>query len=135
MITCWYVGFVGDIPGKPRNWFDIFTCKSFRHVLALAYDPVCKTWLHYEPTVTGTKIALYTRDSKEVSALISAVTEYGVWLKIEGQTGSYKTGCWRLYCVPAIKHLVGLKSSALTPKGLFRDLLKAGAKPIFEKEK
>ena len=30
------------------------------------------------------------------------------------------------YCVPAIKHLLGLKCVALTPDGLYRAVIKAG---------
>lgn len=37
-----------------------------------------------------------------------------------------------LWCVTATKHALGLRSSALRPKALFRDLVSEGAEVVFE---
>ena len=37
-----------------------------------------------------------------------------------------------MWCVPAVKHLLGLRCVAMTPKGLHDYLLRNGAKPLIE---
>ena len=126
MSVSWYIGFTA----RPRkHWFDVFTSKNFRHVLALSYDPACEVWLYYDVGLNGTYIDSFPKGSPVIAALIAEVPR---WLKTNVRQTLYPRGLWRFYCVPAIKSLVGLKSCALTPKGLYRDLVKAGAIPAFE---
>lgn len=125
MIERWYIGFTS----RPRqHWFDLFTHRDYRHVVALRFDPVCGVWIYYDVAVNGTVLQVYPQGSKIISAVIAEVPR---WLAIDGQAGNYRFGLWRLYCVPAVKSLIGLRSCALRPKALYRDLVKAGAVPAF----
>lgn len=134
MITRWYIGFTGDYDGQKRHWYDIFTRPGFRHVLALGYDPDLRAYVLYDPTHLGTTITIMTADDRAVDLLILHVKQTGAWLKVEPGRAQFLFGQWRLYCVPAIKHLIGSRSCALTPYGLYRDLVRAGAVPAFESE-
>lgn len=134
MIARWYIGFLGDHPDRPKAWHDIFTCPDFRHCMVLGYDPYLRIWVMYDPLTTGTRIEVFDIDDKSLNIIIAFITEHGRWLKTDPGSAVFPAGQWRLYCVPAIKHLLGIKSSALTPKGLYRDLLKAGAQPVFERK-
>lgn len=134
MITRWYIGFTGDYEGRGRHWYDIFTKPGFRHVLALGYDPDLSAYVLYDPTHAGTTITILSADDRAVDLLILHVKETGCWLKVNPGGNRFLFGQWRFYCVPAIKHLVGLKSCALSPHGLYRDLVKAGAVPAFSSE-
>lgn len=132
MITQWYVGFIGDHQGRPARWFDIFTDKNFRHVLAIGYDPMLKVWVYYDPNIYSTHVQVYDPDDENLNSLIYFVKTNGAWLRVKPRNKACLFGRWRHYCVPAVKHLVGSASSALTPKGLYRDLVREGAKPAFE---
>lgn len=129
----WYIGFLGDHDERPRAWFDIFTCPQFRHCFAMAYDPLNQVWIYYDTSMGGSEIIIYPRDDQMVTTIIAFVAQRGCWLKFKKQKYVFKTGCWRLYCVPAIKFILSFKSSALRPKALYRDLVRAGAQPVFNK--
>jgi hypothetical protein len=132
MIVHWFVGFVGDYPNRKRCWFDIFTTPAFRHVCAIGYDPVHKVWIIYEPGVSNTDIRLFHPRDEELNRLITFISIYGKWVKFKPSAHPVPFGRWRHYCVPAIAHLLGIRSSALTPRGLYGDLIKQGAEPAFE---
>lgn len=134
MITDWFVGFVGDSEDRPRQWFDIFTCNKFRHCLLLGFDPVSCVWVYIDPTTDGTKVMTFQAGSMTVGGIISYVQERGCWLRVKAGEHKFLTGCWRLYCVPIVKSFAGIRSCALRPKGLYRDLVRAGATPAFVKE-
>lgn len=135
MITRWYVGFNGDYNGREKRWWDIFTCNEFRHCMLLGYDPQLGVWLYYDPTMNGAAVEIFCQDDPSIDMIIQHFAVNGKWLKVKPQKHLFVTGLWRLYCVTAVKHILGIKSSALTPKGLYRDLVKAGATPVFEVNK
>lgn len=135
MITRWYVGFQGDYEGRERAWHDIFTCPRFRHVFAMGYDPELHVYVVYEPSVYGTQIEVLAADERAVDILILHIAQTGCWLKVDPRQGRFLLGLWRFYCVPAVKHLLGVRSCALSPKGLYRHLVKQGAQPAFEVKK
>ncbi|TXH13836.1 MAG: hypothetical protein E6R03_10555 [Hyphomicrobiaceae bacterium] len=132
MIIQWYVGFVGDFPERKARWFDVLTKKGFRHVLAIGYDPIHRVWIYYDPNIFSTNIQVFDPDDEELNSLIYFVKTSGAWLRVKPRIHACLFGRWRHYCVPAIKHLVGSPSSALTPYGFYRDLIREGAKPAFE---
>ena len=132
MIVQWYVGFVGDYPGRLPGWFDIFTTKKFRHVCAIGYDPQNHVWVLYDPTVSVSVIQIFHPDDPQLNKLITCISHFGRWLKVKPAAHACYFGRWRHYCVPAIKHLLGVRSSALTPRALYRDLVMQGAQPAFE---
>ena len=133
MITRWYIGFTGDYEGRPRAWHDIFTDKEFRHCLVIGFCPLNRVWIYYDPLTTGTTLEVFNSADRAIDLIVLHVCENGKWLKVQPSNNLFKLGQWRMYCVPAIKHLLGFRSCALTPRGLYRDLVKAGATPAFER--
>lgn len=134
MIVHWYIGFVGDFEGRPKRWHDFFTHKQFRHVFAMGFEPRLNCYVVYEPHTFGTTIEVIPADDQTISQLIFTISQCGHWLKVKAQPGQFFFGQPWLSCVTAIKHLVGLRSCALRPKGLYRDLVRAGAQKVFERE-
>lgn len=134
MITRWYIGFAGDHEGRARQWYDFLSRPKFRHVLALGYDPDLHAYVCYDPTQYGTTIDIMAADDRAVDLLILHIKNHGCWLKVNPARAAFLFGQWRFYCVPAIKHLIGFKSCALTPYALYRDLVRAGAEPAFGSE-
>lgn len=134
MITRWYIGFAGDHEGRDPQWYDVLNHPKFRHVLALGYDPDLHAYVLYDPNLHGTVIEIMPADDRRVDLLILLVKQNGYWLKVKPGSAKFLFGQWRFYCVPAIKHLIGFKSCALTPLALYRDLVRAGAEPAFGSE-
>lgn len=124
---------------EPTEWFIVFHRKSMnrvlsalafgdlKHVSAFAYCAGFKAWLIYDVTWSGTRIWLADKD---------AVLRWSAGcdiLKIERTDRrmgpSSRLG---LYCVTAIKHLIGLKCVAATPGALYRHILRNGGILISE---
>lgn len=132
--TVWIVAFCG---GGRRHWWDVFTRPGFPHVLACGYDPARAVWLVYEVSLAGTALALL--DGAALDRLIAALRRDGEarflrWPAHAVRPEAGRPAVCRLgfYCVPAVAHLLGLRCRALSPLGLYRHLLAAGAQPAFE---
>lgn len=105
---------------------------EFKHVRAYAYVPGMHVWVFYDPHIAATDIFL-ARDGVHAGIV-------KVWLASDGEQISMKLHEQRrrwfpplFYCVPAIKHLLGLRCVAATPDALYRFCLKNGGMP-FEAE-
>jgi hypothetical protein len=128
MVTEWFVAFLGR--GRGRHWFDWLTCRGFRHCLAFGFDAESGRWVVYDTTLRATTITLL--DAVRAGALIAMVTaQHGRILRFAPRADArlFRPGLW---CVPAVAHLLGIRTCALTPRGLYRCLLRRGAVPAFE---
>ena len=101
------------------------------HVLAFGFDPVTGVWVVVDPHRRGTEVQLLP--PWEFDAWIQGIADTGEVYRIAAQrsTPTIVPGLW---CVGAVKRLVGLRSGALFPAGLRRDLLRAGARRVFNRE-
>lgn len=98
---------------------------EFKHVRAYAYVPGMHVWVFYDPHITATDIFL-ARDGAHADVV-------KVWLGDDGEQISMKLQPTRrrwfpcgFWCVPAIKHLLGLRCGALLVDTLFADCLLHG---------
>ena len=132
----------GPLIWRPQCWTLVFDRKAsgrfmsaialgrYKHVRAFAYVPYLHAWVFYDPHIYGTDIILAAPGSP-------------MRAQLEHWAGPSKSdlmlmpvGARRLqppvlgWCVPAIKRLIGLRSSALRPDALWRDCLRNGGKPL-----
>lgn len=109
----------------------IRTRPGFGHVFAFGFDPGCGVWIVFDPMRRSTAITLLPPWEFDawLKGAIDACEVYRIQARDE--TPVWAAGLW---CVGAVKRLVGLKSGALSPAGLRRDLLRAGAKRVFSRE-
>jgi hypothetical protein len=124
---------------EPGEWFVAFHRTSasqilsflafgdLKHVSAFGYCPGVKLWLVYDVQWSSTRVILMDK------AAIMAWSRGCDVLKI-ARTGqriglSSRLG---LYCVSAVKHLIGLKCVAITPGSLYRHILRNGGIVISE---
>lgn len=125
----WYVIFGADPIG---HWFDKLLHPGFKHVFAIGYVPDTKQWLIYDVALQRTRIA--TMSTAQVGGLIAWVTKNAVAVEYTPRTSQpsllHRLGLW---CVPAIKHLLGVRCVALTPYQLYWYLLRHGGKLVWEK--
>lgn len=97
------------------------------HVLAFAFDGL--TWLVVDPHIGWTEV--YSVPADEIERWIADLGEVSI-LRLEGRRRAPLLPGF--FCVGTIKRLIGLRSGALSPEGLRRDLLRAGARPEFTRE-
>lgn len=98
------------------------------HVLAFAWTG--DIWLVVDPHVRWTEVFTLTAlEFDDWVADLSARAE--VW-RLDGRGEAPLLPGW--FCVAQVKRLVGLRSGALFPGGLRRDLVKAGARQVFIRE-
>jgi hypothetical protein len=126
----WFVVFHPMSATRWLNWIPM----RFRHVSAFAYVHAAGAWLIYDVQFWCTRHILLP-DNTAALDFLAQFTEGCAVLHMKRPGPSrlwFRLGFW---CVPAMKHLLGLRSSALLPSGLYRDCRRAGAKIIHEPSK
>lgn len=133
MVRSWLVAFVDD-PRSPRRWWDVLCRSGFRHVQAWGWDADAGVWVVYSVFTDSTMVdALPPGDLADsviggICAVSSAVLRFEPPARPE-QGRMLRLGFW---CVPAVAHLLGIRTGALVPHQLYRDLLRRGATPAYE---
>lgn len=117
---------------KPEHWWDLFTRPGFRHVYALRYLQPLDAWVMVDWSNVG--LAIEFLPKRFVDALILGVNAHGGrFLDVEVKAAPRRLIPFvPLYCVSAMKELIGLRSwKVITPYQLYCALMKTGAKRIF----
>lgn len=113
----------------PRSWLlSLLAFGTYKHVSAYAYLPDLRMWLFYDIHLHRTEIVI-ARDGEKALMLIAQRTADADLIRIPAQHDGrtrFRLGFW---CVPGIKHLLGLRSGALRPDRLWRDCIAAGGVP------
>jgi len=111
------------------RWIRWLACGRYKHVCAFGYIAEVDHWVFLDWRISvvdvivarGTgadqMIAYYTRDA---DMLGMTPQKRGLGLRLG------------FYCVPAVKHLLGIRSSALRPSRLWRDCIRQGAEILHE---
>lgn len=129
----WFVGFNDD--GSRDYWTDHLSPEGFQHCFAFAFDPDADRWLVFETNRSGSVFLVMTEDAMlvwlEIQKSVFKMRVLEVTSNASYSRNALTAGMW---CVVAVKHLVGSNSRALRPIGLWRDLLRAGAREAFASE-
>lgn len=114
---------------SPVRWLRWLVPGRYKHVAAYAYLVNLKAWLIFDVNLKGVSL-IVVPDGDEALGWLADLTRDSdlVAMKASARAVLPLFG----WCVPAIKHLVGLRSGALFPCGLYRDCLRAGGEPLHE---
>lgn len=125
----WHVAFWHRV--SRRYGLHLLQRGPYAHVTAFGYAAAADGWVVYEPTFTGTKIKVIPHGPSFLR-VIEWTRERADLVLFESRAA--KRTFWKptFYCVPAIINLTGAPSSAVTPYGLFRDLMRHGGRRSFE---
>lgn len=131
-------GACGDRIGvEPSMWFLIFATSAkqrwlswlamgrFKHVLALGWVADQRVWVIYEVSIGRTRVAVLPACAG-ASEMIAELRAGNVTVAMApGRQGMrwLQPGFW---CVPAMAHLVGLRTWAMRPDALYRACLAQG---------
>jgi hypothetical protein len=124
--TEWQICFVGEARRAPWDWF---LAKFYRHVFALGYLLEHDVWLCYDVSCFKTEITVLS--NVRAGWLLNWARGQGGIITVPAPgyikpRFALRLGFW---CVPAVKHILGLRCVAMTPKGLHDYLLRHGARP------
>jgi hypothetical protein len=126
----WIIAFYD---GGPRNWWDRFTRPGFRHCFAVRYLEPMDAWTLVDWNNHGLIIDFLPK--RFIDAMIVGVNDAGgVFLEAEVQpTRRRIVPLTPLYCVSAVKDLIGLRAwRVITPWQLYCALMKRGAQRMFD---
>jgi hypothetical protein len=106
---------------------------QLKHVRAFGYVPQLKAWIFYDVCIGMTNI--YLAKGRHAEWLIHSWCEDCAVLELPVADAAQHRPLVRLgfWCVPAIKHLLRLRSRALRPDRLWRDCLQSGARIIHDR--
>ncbi len=118
--------------GEPVEWFVCFSRQSatwwlkwmpgrFKHVRAFGQVASINTWIFLDPSLDRTVLKVARGDA--AAALIDA---WSVESDVIRMPIAYQGVRWPVFgwCVPQIRHVVGIRGSALRPDALFADCLR-----------
>lgn len=119
-------------PSTTIRWIDRVLPGRFKHVMACAYATEAKAWVFYEVTLLRTQIFVMPEAAGD-RFFAGRLADHGTGvLRIGRQNGHWSRGRIGTWCVPAVKRLIGLRSGALRPDGLWRDCVAAGAEIVHD---
>lgn len=112
-------------PTAATAWMNRIPIGRFKHVSAFAYLAGLKGWVIYDVQLGATRIMVLPDIPQSMDVIRRLIDGCDVisMVRKEGGSTSWRLGFW---CVPAIKHLIGLRSGALRPDVLRRDCLRNG---------
>ena len=123
----WYVGFFSQ---PVKNWWDRLSPEWCRHVMAWGYVPAAETWVvidHVESRI----IPLVIPDGDVFHGWLAMAYERRPRvLSVPVGDGSPYAGRVGHWCTTTTLRMLGTKSGAWRPIGLFRDLLAQGAEDV-----
>lgn len=131
----WYIAFYDTRAQEGRRWWHWFTRPGFGHCCAFGYVRATETWILIDWTAEG--LSVQALRGETVDALIVESVSRGVVLAARPCPGGTRSGLRLpvLYCVPMVKHLLGLDSWAVTPWQLFCELKRRGCPVMFSRTK
>lgn len=126
--------------GEPRRWILAFARNSdtwwvrllafgrYKHVCAFGYVGEADTWVFYDVRLFKTHVIVARGAAAKRAMAVFAEDADLIGVEARAARGvRLPLGFW---CVPAIKHLIGLRSGALRPDRLYADCLRIGAEII-----
>lgn len=126
----WIIAFYDD---GPRYWWDAFTRRGFRHCFAVRYLEPMDAWAVVDWNNRGLVVDFVPK--RFVDAMIIGVNDAGgMFIEVEVKSARRRIlPLVPLYCVSAIKDLVGLRDwRVITPWQLYCALMKGGAQRMFD---
>lgn len=121
----WLV-FFGD--GHLAPWWAWLLRPGFRHISAASWFADQERWVHINPCRTGTVIEVLRADEFG-PRFQQLMTDSAAVLRVPARAERHATPR-SFHCTGAMKALLGIRSRALSPHGLYRDLLRNGAEIV-----
>lgn len=124
----WYVVFH---PTSPKWWIRWLAFGRFKHVSCFGFVERAQSWAFFEFHLDRTRIMIV--GDHEADILIGNFIEGNTIVRLAKPLGqdlnvNMAAGAW---CVPAVAHIVGVKTCTLRPDAFFRQCLAKGGELMF----
>lgn len=116
-------------PDGPAWWARVLR-PGFRHLCAVSRYDSADRWLYFHPARTGTSIQIFTDEQIKV-VITDLLARSSVVLRVASRQ-ERRNAPAMVFCVAEIKALLGIRSRALTPYRLYRDLIARGAEIVHQ---
>ncbi len=125
----------------PWTWFAVFhrDCRTwwvarlvpgeFKHVSAVGYSSRTRTWIFFDPAISRTRV-FTAFDDDEGEEILAKWFSNATVVEMNVSPHAARRGLAGGWCVPAVAHLLGLRSGAVLPSGLLRDCLSNGGRIV-----
>lgn len=111
---------------KAENWFfDLIAMGEFKHVSAFAWLPEFGLWVFYDVGFRRTRI-MHMAEGVAAHATIAAIVDGNCTVTFDARNENLPLFRLGFFCTTAVKHLIGVRSSALRPSALIRHLVAQG---------
>lgn len=119
----WYVSFD---PFSPRRWIRWLARGKFKHVSCFGFVERAQSWVFFDFHLDRSRI--FVVGDHEANALIGEYSTGKTVVRLAKPLGqelniNMAAGAW---CVPAVAHIVGIKTCTLRPDAFFRQCLANG---------
>lgn len=123
----WILAFEPAMPGHP--WLNRLVPGRFKHVRAFGKVPFLHVWLFFDATLAGLELRV-AADGRAADTLAVEWTRSCTIMVMPKRPHANRSALLAAsgWCVPSVKRLIGLQSSALRPDALFADCLANGGK-------
>lgn len=113
-------------------WVRWLAVGRYKHVAACRYVPDLDAWLFYDHRLYDTVVDALPAGPAATAAFAAFARDADLLTIAARPDRAEPRRVFRFafWCVPAIKHLIGLRSGALRPDTLWRDCLRAGGNPL-----
>lgn len=126
-IHSWHVVFRDN---RMNSVWNFFTIPGYRHVAAYGYSPDKNVWIVVDPGRDCMTVQVLDMDELAAWVRVNGDRTSSI-LRIDAKEGGYAASRFGHTCVTAIKRLIGLRSGAFTPQGLFHEMRRHGAEDVF----
>jgi hypothetical protein len=112
----WLIAFHTRVPSR---WCSLLALGHFKHVSAFGFMPAENLWLFYDVSLRGMQAGVIPATEagyRELTRLHVGATLVRMPAR-RGPGVRFRFGFW---CVPAVKHLLGIRCMALRPDALYR---------------
>lgn len=114
-------------PDRPAWWARVLR-PGFRHVYAVSYFADQQRWVYFDPSRFRTAIHLFTAEQAP-EAIARMMVPATAILRVASRADRLNAPAFP-WCVGQIKGLLGIRSWAVTPHGLYLALLARGAEAV-----
>lgn len=130
----------GPLVCQPRVWTLVFSREArtrwlgwlamgrYKHVRAYTYVPFLHHWIFYDVHLRG--VDLFTAEDGPPALDVIRVWTQNADLVMVPRETSPQVSVMFSFCVPAMKKLLGIRSSALRPDALYAHCIANGCTPI-----
>lgn len=122
-VSTWFVCFDTTTP----TWWVRLIPGRYKHVRAFGFVPLMGLWIFFDVALAGHSLFVARDGTPQCEAMIERWWNGCDVLKVKrsrGPAGLSRIGLW---CVPAVAGLIGVRSGALRPDGLWRECVRQGA--------